>query len=349
MLFRCRRARRPPRSPGRASPRCRSRPRPRGARASGRARSRPHRGRVLERTALPPGRRAALGVGSAVGLLPHLGRVGAHARQLPAPCGRAAARSRTAGGCRRRCCGIRSAGHAGRRRHAGGDSRGRTLRGRRARESGGRRGAARDPARRRSTSIGLPRITLRHEPGPTDAPLRGIRVLDLTRVIAGPVATRTLALLGADVLRIDPPALPEPEWQHLDSGHGKRSTLLDLAANADRETFERLLQTADVVVTGYRARALERLGLSPESLIARRPGLVVARLTAWGSSGASADRRGFDSLVQAASGIAWIESPDGVRPRRPARAGARPQLGVPPRRGGRDGACVDDARRADRG
>ena len=63
-----------------------------------------------------------------------------------------------------------------------------------------------------------------------DAPLRGIRVLDLTRVIAGPVATRTLALLGADVLRIDPPQLPEPEWQHLDSGHGKRSTLLDLAA-----------------------------------------------------------------------------------------------------------------------
>ncbi len=150
--------------------------------------------------------------------------------------------------------------------------------------------------------------------GPPDAPLRGIRVLDLTRVIAGPVATRTLALLGADVLRIDPPALPEPEWQHLDSGHGKRSTLLDLAAGADRATFERLLQSADVVVTGYRAQALERLSLSPESLIARRPGLIVARLTAWGSSGASADRRGFDSLVQAASGIAWVESADGVSP-----------------------------------
>jgi len=152
------------------------------------------------------------------------------------------------------------------------------------------------------------------EPGPSDAPLRGIRVLDLTRVIAGPVATRTLALLGADVLRIDPPALPEPEWQHLDSGHGKRSTLLDLAAKADRAAFEQLLETAHVVVTGYRARALERLGLAPESLIARRPGLVVARLTAWGSSGAAADRRGFDSLVQAASGIAWIESADGERP-----------------------------------
>jgi hypothetical protein len=150
--------------------------------------------------------------------------------------------------------------------------------------------------------------------GPSGAPLRGIRVLDLTRVIAGPVATRTLALLGADVLRIDPPGLPEPEWQHLDSGHGKRSTLLDLTADSDRDAFERLLRTADVVVTGYRATALERIGLDPAALAARHPGIIVARLTAWGATGAAADRRGFDSLVQAASGIAWIESADGSRP-----------------------------------
>lgn len=150
--------------------------------------------------------------------------------------------------------------------------------------------------------------------GPPEAPLRGIRVLDLTRVIAGPVATRTLALLGADVLRIDPPRLPEPEWQHFDTGHGKRSTILDLGASADRERFERLLATADVVVTGYRARALERLGLAPASLIARHPSLVAARLTAWGADDSAADRRGFDSLVQAASGIAWIESDDGESP-----------------------------------
>lgn len=154
----------------------------------------------------------------------------------------------------------------------------------------------------------------RFAPPSSDAPLRGIRVLDLTRVIAGPVATRTLALLGAEVLRVDPPALPEPEWQHLDSGHGKRSTLLDVASPAGRDAFARLLQTADVVVTGYRARALERLGLSPDELIARHPGLILARLTAWGATGTAADRRGFDSLVQAASGIAWIESADGSRP-----------------------------------
>ncbi|MCR2809972.1 MULTISPECIES: CoA transferase [unclassified Microbacterium] len=147
-----------------------------------------------------------------------------------------------------------------------------------------------------------------------EAPLRGIRVLDLTRVIAGPVATRALALLGAEVLRIDPPGLPEPEWQHLDSGHGKRSALLDLHAPHARAVFDELLASADVVVTGYRAAAMERLGLGPHQLIDRHPGLVVARLTAWGAEPAVADRRGFDSLVQAASGISWIESPDGERP-----------------------------------
>jgi crotonobetainyl-CoA:carnitine CoA-transferase CaiB-like acyl-CoA transferase len=139
--------------------------------------------------------------------------------------------------------------------------------------------------------------------GPPEAPLRGIRVLDLTRVIAGPVATRTLALLGADVLRIDPPGLPEIAAQHLDTGHGKRSSLLDLNAAADRERFDELLRTADVVALGYRAASLARLGLSPATLAGRRPGLVVAQHTAWGDP----DRRGFDSLVQAACGIAVVE------------------------------------------
>lgn len=140
------------------------------------------------------------------------------------------------------------------------------------------------------------------------APLRGIRVLDLTRVIAGPVCTRTLALLGADVLRIDPPRLVEPEWQHLDTGHGKRSALLD----AHSPEMAVLLEGADVVVLGYRPAALERLGLSPETLSRHHPGLVVAQLSAWGAE--YPDRAGFDSLVQAESGIALIESPDGESP-----------------------------------
>ena len=145
-----------------------------------------------------------------------------------------------------------------------------------------------------------------------DAPAAGLRVLDLTRVIAGPVATRTLALWGADVLRVDGPSRPEITAQHLDTGAGKRSTIIDL--DADRDAFEQLLASADVVVTGYRPGALDRFGLSPEALVERRPGLVVARLSAWGTTGPFAHRRGFDSIVQAASGIGWLESADGSRP-----------------------------------
>jgi crotonobetainyl-CoA:carnitine CoA-transferase CaiB-like acyl-CoA transferase len=136
-------------------------------------------------------------------------------------------------------------------------------------------------------------------------PAAGLRVLDLTRVLAGPVATRTLALLGADVLRVDPPQMPELPDQHADTGFGKRSTTLDLAA--DRRTFEELLAEADVVVTGYRPGALDRFGLSPRALAERRPGVVVAQVSAWGAYGPWGDRRGFDSLVQVASGIAVVE------------------------------------------
>ncbi|NUS03351.1 MAG: hypothetical protein HOV97_12375 [Nonomuraea sp.] len=136
-------------------------------------------------------------------------------------------------------------------------------------------------------------------------PAAGLRVLDLTRVLAGPVATRTLALLGADVLRVDPPRLPELPDQHADTGFGKRSATLDLAA--DRRAFEELLETADVVVTGYRPGTLDRFGLSPRALAERRPGLVVAQVSAWGAYGPWGGRRGFDSLVQVASGIAVTE------------------------------------------
>ncbi|MFF4762317.1 CoA transferase [Streptomyces sp. NPDC001292] len=136
-------------------------------------------------------------------------------------------------------------------------------------------------------------------------PAAGLRVLDLTRVLAGPVATRTLALLGADVLRLDAPDLPETTDLHTDTGFGKRSATLDLAA--DRAVFEELLAEADVVVTGYRPGALDRFGLSAEALAERRPGLVVARLSAWGGYGPWGGRRGFDSLVQVATGIAAIE------------------------------------------
>ncbi|MFE5556260.1 CoA transferase [Streptomyces sp. NPDC056544] len=141
---------------------------------------------------------------------------------------------------------------------------------------------------------------------PAGRPATGVRVLDLTRVIAGPVATRTLGLLGADVLRIDPPGLPEADDAYADTGFGKRSALLDLAGAGDRAVFEGLLAEADVVVTGYRPGALEQYGFGARELLERWPGLVVAELCAWGwrARGPWAGRRGFDSLVQAGYGIA---------------------------------------------
>ncbi|MFF4430246.1 CoA transferase [Streptomyces sp. NPDC001513] len=139
---------------------------------------------------------------------------------------------------------------------------------------------------------------------PSGRPATGVRVLDLTRVIAGPVATRTLGLLGADVLRIDSPGLPEADDAYADTGFGKRSARLDLTSPGDRAVFEGLLAEADVVVSGYRPGALERFGLGSADLLERRPGLVVAELCAWGWTGPWAARRGFDSLVQAGYGIA---------------------------------------------
>lgn len=149
---------------------------------------------------------------------------------------------------------------------------------------------------------------------PQALPLSGLRVLDLTRVLAGPVATRTLALLGAEVLRVDAPWLPELPDQQADTGLGKRSASLDLKECAQRRRFEELLDGADVVVTGYRPGALERLGLTPDGLAGRRPGLVVAQLSAWGRSGPWGERRGFDSLVQVATGIAAVEAGRDGRP-----------------------------------
>ncbi|WP_258028703.1 CoA transferase [Streptomyces fradiae] len=150
----------------------------------------------------------------------------------------------------------------------------------------------------------------------------GVRLADGTvvarRVIA--VATRTLALLGADVLRVDAPGLPESQEAHNDTGLGKRSALLDLAHGADRRIFDELLDAADVVVTGYRPGALDRFGLAPEALAERRPGLVVARLSAWGAYGPWGGRRGFDSLVQAATGIALLEGDEGRPGALPAQA-----------------------------
>jgi hypothetical protein len=136
-----------------------------------------------------------------------------------------------------------------------------------------------------------------------ERPLRGIRVLDLTRVLAGPVATRFLAGFGADVLRIDPPVWDEPGVVP-DVTLGKRCARLDLRNASERAVFLDLLRLADVLVHGYRSDALDNLGLNPQALRAIRPGLVDVSLNAYGWGGPWRNRRGFDSLVQMSSGIA---------------------------------------------
>jgi len=137
-----------------------------------------------------------------------------------------------------------------------------------------------------------------------DTPLAGLRVLDLTRVIAGPVASRFLAGWGADVLRVEAPGHSDGTTLAIDVGIGKRSCGLDLRRADDRAVFERLVAGADVVVHGYRPGALAGLGYPDDALAARRPGLVLASLSAYGPVGPWAGRRGFDSLVQMSSGIA---------------------------------------------
>jgi hypothetical protein len=146
--------------------------------------------------------------------------------------------------------------------------------------------------------------------GPAELPLSGVRVLDLTRVIAGPVCTRYLAALGAEVLRLDPPRHADMAAGVVaDTLLGKRSSLLDLEAPAGVATLHDLLDGADVVVCGYRPGALDRFGLDEGSLAERHPGLVAVYLDAWGHTGGWSHRRGFDSVVQAPTGIALGESP----------------------------------------
>jgi len=144
--------------------------------------------------------------------------------------------------------------------------------------------------------------------GDRDRPLTGVRVLDLTRVVAGPVCGRVLAAHGADVLNISAAHLPSWEPVVIDTGRGKRSAFLDLRAPADRQTLQDLLDTTDIFLQSYRPGALTALGFGPSEVAARRPGIVYSSLSAHGHSGPWAERRGFDSIVQAASGFNHAEA-----------------------------------------
>jgi crotonobetainyl-CoA:carnitine CoA-transferase CaiB-like acyl-CoA transferase len=136
-----------------------------------------------------------------------------------------------------------------------------------------------------------------------DRPLSGVRVLDLTRVIAGPTCARTLAEHGADVLKITGKHLPSLGRQEYDTGHGKLSAHLDLREEKDREILRGLARGADVFSQGYRPGTLGNRGFSPEALAQLRPGIVVVSLCAFGHVGPWASRRGFDTVIQTVSGI----------------------------------------------
>jgi len=145
-------------------------------------------------------------------------------------------------------------------------------------------------------------------------PLAGVRVLDLTRVLAGPTCAKSLAEHGADVLKITAAHLPDSGLADLDTGIGKLSARLDLRNATETDALRGLARESDVFVESYRPGALAARGFSPEALARLRPGIVCASLSAWGPTGPWRERRGFDSIVQAVSGIAQANG-DSAKPR----------------------------------
>jgi crotonobetainyl-CoA:carnitine CoA-transferase CaiB-like acyl-CoA transferase len=140
-----------------------------------------------------------------------------------------------------------------------------------------------------------------------DRPLAGLRVLDLSRVIAGPVAGRTLAVHGADVLLISGPNLPAIPWLTIDTGRGKLTSFVELKSEQGQRSLRDLLAQADIFSQGYRPQALAALGFSAQEAARISPGIVYVSLSAYGHAGPWAERRGFDSLVQTATGFNHAE------------------------------------------
>jgi crotonobetainyl-CoA:carnitine CoA-transferase CaiB-like acyl-CoA transferase len=144
-------------------------------------------------------------------------------------------------------------------------------------------------------------------PAGGDMPLSGIRVLDLTRILAGPTHARTLAQYGADVLHITSPRLPSSQVWVMDTNQGKLSAYLDLEAPADLDRLRGLVSQADVFSQGFRAGALERRGLGPEQLAALRPGLIYVSINCYGHVGPWVQRPGWEQLAQTVTGIATAQ------------------------------------------
>ncbi|KAL7792173.1 CoA-transferase family III domain-containing protein [Trichoderma ceciliae] len=137
----------------------------------------------------------------------------------------------------------------------------------------------------------------------TNRCLQGIRVVEMSRVIAAPVAGKTLAAHGADVLWVTSPNLPNQPVLDRDLGRGKRTVQLDIHKPSDKERLLELLRTCDVFIQGFRPGSLASYGLSPQDLQKTNTSIICANLSAFGPSGPWSQRRGFDSLVQTCSGI----------------------------------------------
>jgi crotonobetainyl-CoA:carnitine CoA-transferase CaiB-like acyl-CoA transferase len=139
---------------------------------------------------------------------------------------------------------------------------------------------------------------------PADRPLSGLRVLDLTRVLAGPTCARTLAEHGADVLKIGAEHLPSAEFFVQDTGHGKRSAFLDLSEESGSKKLNELIRGADVFSQSYRLGALDNRGYSPEKVAEMRPGIVYVSMNCYGHEGPWKNRKGWEQLAQTVTGLA---------------------------------------------
>jgi crotonobetainyl-CoA:carnitine CoA-transferase CaiB-like acyl-CoA transferase len=140
-----------------------------------------------------------------------------------------------------------------------------------------------------------------------DQPLSGVRVLDLTRILAGPTAGLSLAEHGADTLMVTAPHLPQVPPFVRDTSHGKRSTYLDYTRSGQADRLRALVDEADVFIEGYRPHRLAAHGFGPEALAARRPGLVSVTVNCFGSGGPFADRAGWDQIAQAVTGMCDVQ------------------------------------------
>ncbi len=145
-------------------------------------------------------------------------------------------------------------------------------------------------------------------------PLSGIRILDLTRILAGPTCGRTLAEHGADVLMVTARHLPQTQYFVVDTSHGKRTTFLDFNQAQQKKTLLKLVKEADVFSQGYRPGVMSRYGLSPQELAEIRPGIIYTSMNCYGYEGPFADRAGWEQLAQTVTGIA-AEQGAGLRPR----------------------------------